>query len=309
MVDVQRYPEFSWGLSRHKTLSECARRYALSYYFSYGGWGKGASNLRRHVYRLKTLQSIHMLFGTSVHNQIHRLLSEPDYFLEMPSEAEIISNVRVDLNKAYQDSKYHSALWYDKPSDFSMLSEIYYDNEISVEVLKEYQLKIPSTVKNLLSSRTIQDMYQRRDKYELIVSERFQYVEVNGVKVWIVMDLAFRDLEMDKVIVVDFKTGKRSSNDLEQLNLYAKFIAEAYRIEDLDQIELRNEYLLDGTNNAYTPKIFDLEKIDYLIHTSIDHMQSYLQDVEHNMPIPLEQFPQSLRACKQCCYREICGMV
>jgi hypothetical protein len=33
---------FSWSYSRHGMFSECLRKYWLSYYGSWGGWGRGA---------------------------------------------------------------------------------------------------------------------------------------------------------------------------------------------------------------------------------------------------------------------------
>ncbi|MGV2794432.1 hypothetical protein GNF78_14515, partial [Clostridium perfringens] len=116
------------------------------------------------------------------------------------------------------------------------------------------------------------------------------------------------DLERDQYVIVDFKTGKRSANDSEQLYLYARFIADAFNVRDLKQIELRNEYLADGTYTSFSPTNFDLGKVDYQIHSSMELMQSYLQDVENNVPVEIEQFPQNQRTCKRCCYREICGM-
>lgn len=310
MFDGKNYPEFSWSLSRHKTLSECELRYAYSYYGAYGGWRRDASNRSRHIYRLKTLQNIHMVFGSSVHNQIHRMVGQPDTGKDIFNESEIMKNVRADLNRAYQDSKYRQASWFENPNNNQMLMEIYYDGEIPFEVIADYQTKLPVTAQNLISCPTIHQLFQRGNDLKLITAERFRCMDFRGAKVWVVLDLLYQDLRSKKYVIVDFKTGKPSVDDATQLMLYALFVKEAFGIDSLEQIELRNEYLSNGRTVAYTPTPFDFEKIGYLLHTSIEWMKSYLQDTERNVPLNLEQFQptKNRKACERCSFRELCNI-
>ncbi len=310
MNSVKSYPEFCWSLSRHKRFSDCLRSYWYAYYGAYGGWQKESSNLSKHIYRLKMLQSIHMVFGSSVHNQIQRFSSNV-HTTNLPSETEIIRNVRSDLNKAYQDSKYHQKLWAENPSQYKMLMEIYYDNELPLNVIEEYQTKLPLVAKNLITSETVNDLFRRGDEIELIAAERFRCMERQGIKIWVVMDLVYRDKKTGRYVIVDFKTGKSSENDVVQLILYAWFIQQAFGIESLDQIELRSEYLADGRTVAYTPSYFDLEKNEYLLNTSIEWMRSYLLDIDQNIPVEMEAFEQTAnqRTCQSCSFRELCGRV
>lgn len=309
MSVIKQYPEFSWSLTRHKTLSECARRYYFAYYASHSGWRRDVSNFQKHVFRLKNLQSLPMVFGSSVHEQLHRTVNQLDDLTEPPTEQEIAGNIRDDLNKAYVESMYRQEQWAVKPSDYTMLSEIYFDGKLPPEAILEYQQRLPDTVHNLISCNTVQDLFQRRKEAELITAERFRYMEVGGVKVWVVLDLLYRDLGKGKYVVTDFKSGKRKHDDPTQLFLYAMYIKEAFQISSLEQIELRNEYLSEGSIVTYTPTSFDLEKIDYLIQTSIEWMQSYLQDVQNNVPMGMEAFEQTEyeATCKSCQYRELCG--
>jgi CRISPR/Cas system-associated exonuclease Cas4 (RecB family) len=123
--------------------------------------------------------------------------------------------------------------------------------------------------------------------------------------------LVYRDLNSEKFVIVDFKTGKRSANDATQLYLYAWFIKEAFNLGSLDQIELRNEYLADGTCVSFTPNSIDLENTQYTFRTSIDHMESLMQDVEQNVPMEMEAFQQTLNesVCRRCPFLELCGRV
>lgn len=304
-----QYPELSWSLTRHKTLSECPRRYYFSYYASHSGWRKDASNIQKHVWRMKNLQSLPMVFGSSVHEQIHRTVNRLDDLTEPPTEQVILANIRDDLNKAYCDSKRRQHLWYEKPGNHQMLSEIYYDNELSLDLISDIQEKLSATARHLASCRTMNDLFKRRNETELIMAERFRCLEVQGTKVWVVLDLLYWDMRSGTYVVIDFKSGKRKKDDLTQLILYARYIKEAFQISSLEQIELRNKYLSEGSVVKYTPTSFDLEKIDYLIQTSIEWMQSYLQDVQNNVPMEMGAFEQTEyeATCKGCQYRELCG--
>ncbi|MGG1534815.1 MULTISPECIES: RecB family exonuclease [Brevibacillus] len=314
MIQEKSYPELSWSLSKHKTLMECELRYAYSYYFSHGGWRQDASNRCRHIYRLKTLKSIHMVFGSAVHSQIHRMVGQLDTLKQIPTKSEVMANIREDLNKAYQDSKYRQAFWYENPNNCNMLMESYYDGGLPIEVIEDFRTKLPVTAQNMLSCPTIHhDLLQRRNELKLITAERFRCIEFKGVKVWVVLDLLYQDLRNKKYVIVDFKTGKPSANgdDVTQLMLYAWFVREVFGIDSLEQIELRNEYLADGGTLTYTPTSFDFEKVEYLLHSSIERMQSYLKDVERNVPIDLEQFrpTKNRRTCERCSFRELCNVV
>ena len=68
MFEITPYPAFSWSFSRHKTLANCARKYGYDYYFSHNG-----EPFHQHVYRLKKLQSMPILFGQIVHNIIRTI--------------------------------------------------------------------------------------------------------------------------------------------------------------------------------------------------------------------------------------------
>jgi len=308
MNRVRKFSEFSWSMSRHKKLSDCLRGYWYAYYGAYGGWHKEASNFSRHTYRLKTLQSIHMTFGSSVHQQIQHFYNNENQS-RLPSEIEIFANIRSDLNKAYQDSKYRHRLWAENPRDYKMLMEIYYDNELPLGVIEEYQTKLPLVAKNILSCKTMNDLFQRKDEIEVVAAERFRCIERNWIKVWVVMDLAFQDKETGKFVIVDFKSGKSSANDVTQLMLYAWFVQQAFGIESLHQIELRSEYLADGKTATYTPSSFDIESTEYLLNTSIQWMHSYLLDIEQNIPAEMEAFEQTSnhRICQLCSFKELCG--
>ena len=305
MMDAQPFPEFSWSWTRSQVFLNCKRWYFHAYYSFWGGWRREASNLSRHAYRLKRLVTLDQLFGISVHNQIHRMIDESQ---KMTVE-EFTASVRKALNRAFWDSKYKREEWYEQPSNINMLHEMYYDGEIPEQQIEEYRERITVIANHLLSSQTFMDIFDgKAKKIRLISSERFRLLEMEGVKVWMVLDLVFQDLESGKFVVVDFKTGKPSSSDRVQLLLYALFLKEAFNLSSLDQMELRNEYLATGKHASFTPGQTEMEFVQSLIQTSVKEMKAYLRVPEQNVPLDMERFEQTRNRaiCRRCAFRELC---
>jgi len=304
-VNAAQFPELSWSWTRSQTFLNCKRWYFHAYYSSWGGWRREASNLSRHAYRLKRLVTLDQLFGISVHNQIHRMI---DHSQKMTVEA-FTASVRKALNRAFWDSKNNQEEWYEHPCNINMLHEMYYGGELPEHKIQEYQERMTVIANHLLSSQTFMDIFDRKDKVKLITSERFRVFELEGIKVWVVMDLVYQDLENGKFVVVDFKTGKPSSSDRVQLLLYALFLKEAFHLPSLDQMELRNEYLSTGKHASFTPKQTELEYVQSLIQTSVKEMKSCLRIPEQNVPLEMERFEQTKNRaiCRRCAFQELCG--
>lgn len=304
MNAAQPFPELSWSWTRSQVFLNCRRWYFHAYYSSWGGWRREASNLSRHAYRLKRLVTLDQLFGISVHNQIHRMIDESQ---KMTVE-EFTTSVRKALNRAFWDSKYKQEKWYEQPSDINMLHEMYYDGELPKQKIEEYRERMTVIANHLLSSQTFMDIFERKNKVKLITSERFRLFEMGGIKVWVVMDLVYQDLENGKFVIVDFKTGKPSSSDRVQLLLYALFLKEAFHLPTLNQMELRNEYLAQGKYTSFTPRQTELEYVQSLIQTSFEEMKSCLRIPEQNVPLDMEMFEQTKNRaiCRRCAFQELC---
>ena len=188
-----------------------------------------------------------------------------------------------------------------------------YSAEITIippeQQIEEYRERITVIANHLLSSQTFMDIFDgKAKKIRLISSERFRLLEMEGVKVWVVLDLVFQDLESGKFVVVDFKTGKPSSSDKVQLLLYALFLQGAFHLPGLDQIELRNEYLSTGKHASFTLGQTELKFVQSLIQTSVKEMKAYLRVPEQNVPLDMERFEQTKNRaiCRRCAFRELC---
>ncbi|RWZ58810.1 Dna2/Cas4 domain-containing protein [Halobacillus fulvus] len=309
MFEIKPFPELSWSLSRHKTLLTCARQYAYDYYVSHNGWLEQADSLARQTYRLKKITNLEMHFGSVVHDLIYQIIQDVLHNRSVPDEQTIIDEIRHHLNRGFIESTKKEHLWRNRPKHYTMLHEIYYSqtNTLSESKVKKITDRLQTTVKNFFASRSFAEVLRKEDM-KFIDSEKFRFMKANGVKVYIVMDLVYQDLARNKWVIVDWKTGKKSEEDRNQLALYALYLQQKYSIDSIDDIIIRNEYLLEGSFIEHQLTEQDLINVQHLYKISIEQMKGYLEDESKNQPLPLEHFPMQNdpRVCSRCNYQELC---
>lgn len=124
------------------------------------------------------------------------------------------------------------------------------------------------------------------------------------------MDFLYRDRNEGKWIIVDWKTGKESFEDRHQLALYALYLQRVLKVKSIEEIVIRNEYLLTGTHKTYQLTAVDLDKVNELFDMSVLQMQQYLEDISTNQPLNFNLFPKTntTKKCDQCNYKELCEM-
>ncbi|WP_347862079.1 PD-(D/E)XK nuclease family protein [Salimicrobium sp. PL1-032A] len=304
---MAKYPELSWSIARHKTLMTCARKYAYHYYTSHNGWLHDIDSLSQQTYRLKKITNLEMHFGSIVHDAIEKAVTHYRKTGEMPQEEKMKDFIRRGLNLAYRDSHEREYMWWRRPKGYTMLHEVYYGNQVPDEKITKIRSRLETVLKNFFASPTFRDMLKRQET-DLIESEKFRYLRIDGVKVFVVMDLLYYHFDTGKWIIVDWKTGKQTDEDRNQLALYALYVKHTFPVESLDDIVVRNEYLLDGETSEYQLRQEDLDQVQEIFDRSLQEMQRYMEDTEQNAPLPLTAFPmqQDERICASCNYQELC---
>ncbi|SDP58367.1 PD-(D/E)XK nuclease family protein [Halobacillus aidingensis] len=309
MFEVKPYPELSWSLSRHKTMLSCLRKYAYDYYVSHNGWLSSADTLAKQAYRLKKMTNLEMHFGSVVHDLIYQTIQRVLKSQSIMGEQEFIDEVRHHLNRGFIESTKKEHLWMNRPKHYTMLHEIYYSQTDTLPETKVRKItdRLQKTVANFYSSKTFTDV-RNKEQMKFMESETFRFLKTDEAKVYIVMDLVYKDLTNGKWIIVDWKTGKSSDEDRNQLALYALYLQHKHGIESIDDIIIRNEYLVDGTHVEHQLTEQDLINVQHLYQISMEQMKLYLEDAEKNQPLPIEQFPMQddPRVCARCNYQELC---
>ncbi|MFB5663350.1 PD-(D/E)XK nuclease family protein [Alteribacillus sp. HJP-4] len=309
MFEIKTYPEFSWSLSRHKTLMHCPRQYAHQYYTSHNGWLRDASKESKQAYRLKNLTNLEMFFGSAVHDVIEKQIDEYLNTRMIPDEKGLFEDIRLKLNNAFIESTRKYDLWYQKPKKTTMFHEIYYGKtkQLPSEKIEKIKGRHEVAVKHFLNSTSFKEIAYNPN-IEFLEAEKFRILKIGSLKVFVVLDLLYRDHYNNKWVIVDWKTGKQSEEDPYQLALYALYLLEAFPIPGLDNIVIRNEYLLEGTHVEHSLDPVTLEKVQELVGVSVDRMTDFLESPTENKPMALDAFPQTTdqRACSRCNFYELC---
>ncbi|OES46185.1 hypothetical protein BA724_15980 [Domibacillus iocasae] len=261
----------------------------------------------KHVYRLKKLKNVPIAFGQIVHELAEKAVR---LFLEhghVMTESELIGQARGMMNRAYTDSRDQKRQWMQKPARFHMLYDMYYGGELNRMEAEEYRRRLHIVFKNLLWSGSFRDITERPQTMQFQQAEEFRFMTVDGVKIFVVMDLLYRDLEADKWVIVDWKTGKEADDDRSQLALYAYYIIQKYGAS-VEEIEIRNEYVLTGVQKSYQLSEADIEIMLQKMKQSIHMMRRYQLDMISNEPVELRDFPRTEyeRRCETCNYKEVC---
>jgi len=301
---MKPYPEWSWSLSRDQMFHACKRQYFYHYYASHGGWLLTAAPEAQIAYRLKKLTNLYLVLGEAVHTAAQKLIDLRERSQAYPTQDQIVTYIRNTLNAAFQESKQRER-WWGYPKQYTMLHEMYYEGELPRDRVDAVGSRISVCAEHLLASDSWQEIRDSGDITVLEVEKLKDFI-VNDEKIYVKLDVLYRRGD-GTYVITDWKTGKVSEKNEEQLWLYALYIHEYYGVP-IEQIEIRTEYLLDGICVRSTPDEDNIMMIQHKIKASLQSMKSYLDDTYYNRPLPVERFAGAGEhsVCRFCNFRQIC---
>lgn len=282
--------EFSWSVSRHDTFASCRRKYFYSYY---------ASLDDPEIQRLKKLSALPLWAGSVVHETIEDLLKTRE---AIPDVAEQEALVRAAV---------HSRMLSDwRESEAGSLRFRLFEHEYQVPVEAEDKKIAVTTVmrslRNFFRSPTLAEAYAAGRERWLTVEDLVSFT-VDGVTVFLRMDLAFRGRD-GGVVIVDWKTGRSEGRFNEvQLAGYALYAAEQGWVDSADAIATELAYLAIP---RYVRRRVDAQALDRaraFVKKSAGSMKTLLIDPDLNLG-RLEDFARVDRpqVCRRCNYRRLC---
>lgn len=302
-------PEKSWSISRMKTLDNCAREYYYTYYKSHNGWKWTSDDECKLAWRLKKLTNLWMYFGEVLHTQIKGIIEqckkkEPK-FMKADRFNEIALNILRQLVKDSKE-KYNTNQWNDYPSG-NMLQEYYYGGEISKETGIELKDRLIQCINSFYISQTFEDILNTRAIIVENDEDVFSYFKYEGLKIYSKLDLLYID-EKGYYIIVDWKTGRYSDADKEQLLVYAWYVNEKYNIP-FTRIKGRIEYLLEGYNEEVIIQYENIEYIKSRVINDLKIINYYLKDTENNEAKEKIEFEKTelKYKCTKCNFRLLCN--
>jgi CRISPR/Cas system-associated exonuclease Cas4 (RecB family) len=282
--------EFSWSVSRHDTFASCKRRYFYSYY---------ASEDDPEIRRLKKLSALPLWAGSVVHETIEAFLKARD---TLPSQTEqealIKAAVHGQMLSDWRDSEAGSLRF--------RLFEHEYQVQVDAEDKKIVVGIVMRSLKNFFKSPVLAEALAVGRGQWLTVEDLISF-DVDGVPVFLRMDLAFRD-QAGRVVIVDWKTGRGEGRFSEvQVAGYALYASEQGWVQSPEEIQTELAYLAIP---RYVRRAVDRRKVDHLrrfIQKSATTMRGLLLDPVANLA-RLEDFPMVDRPqmCRRCNYRKLC---
>lgn len=286
---LSKSARLGWSHSRYETFSSCKRMY---YYQYYGKYDKQfPSNT---IWKLKSLTSIPLTIGDVAHKTIEKILNRL-ITTEVPIDRE-----RLD---AFMRDMIH------KDASANTFFEIYYETQDSIDEGAIFD-KANACVKNFIES----------DRFEWILSEGVKHKDgwiieppgfgetvIEGCKAYAKFDFLYRD--ENEVLIFDWKSGGEDvEKHAKQLRAYSYWAS----------------YHLGADPKTITPVIAYLypeyQEVECAfdeghyaefaegVREQIANMESYLTDVNQNIPMEKDLFPMRDygRFCDFCNYKELC---
>jgi CRISPR/Cas system-associated exonuclease Cas4 (RecB family) len=281
---------FSWSASRHDTFATCRRRYYYSYY---------ASLENEEIRRLKKLSALPLWAGSVVHDTIESFLRTND---RLPSVEEQEALVRATVHNGML------ADW--RESEAGSLRFRLFEHEYQVPVDREDKKIAVGTV-----MRSLRHFFRSATLAEALAAGRGRWLaledlvsfHVDGVEVFLRMDLAYRDGD-GRVVIVDWKTGRGEGRFNEvQVAGYALYALEQGWVASPEEIATELNYLVVPRVARRTVTAQKLDHARRFIARSSRDMRALLFDPDQNLA-RLEDFAMvdRPRVCQRCNFRRLC---
>ncbi|MFQ3548698.1 MAG: PD-(D/E)XK nuclease family protein [Armatimonadota bacterium] len=303
MRDWQPAP-LSWSFSKKIHFDSCKR-----FYFLHRFWGQDI-RARWQLYEMRNITTLIMLRGSVVHSVISEALES----LKTPNPMDYTrckGRITEILREKYKESYFK--MWKKenlpigkKQSQITNLLEHYYNMENTKERAKEMQESAWQAVHNLIQSDLWQSISSKCNLSEAYIEKEnsFPNFNLDGILVYAKLDFASK---IDGVpTIIDWKTGKHTETDRQQLIFYSIFAKEKWGWNP-EETKLCACYLLpDMQIDEFYPS---KEDIEYAKNQAKENFEEMLKlEPAPNEPANIENFPitDDLFNCRICRYQGIC---
>lgn len=303
--------EFSWSWSRHRAFRECRRRYWLQHYAFWGGWDRNSPADVREIYIQKRLNTRATWLGSLVHEAVEWVLGEVRQGRYPPPEHVAERFERRARREIDESSR---GLYRLDPKKFPGFAEHYYGDGDDPERWTEAIDEATRQIRELFNNPAFLRLARVPERIREV--ERLEQIRVDGVPVWVSLDVLVDDGK-DGFVIIDWKTGKGHGADevAAQLGIYGVYVLSAYfgvppgQPGPFDRIRTMYVNLRTGERDVRPLQASDVDAAIDTIRTSSAAMKATLVDMAENVARK-DDFPQldaGSAACGRCVFRRTCG--
>jgi len=291
---------FSWSLSRQQMFDECKRRYYLHYYRSWGGWEDSGEPAARLAYRLKQIVNLDMWIGDLLHRLLEGQLTRLRRGFR-PAPQLLREQARSLLNQEWRQSV--EQRWRENPKHNLNLFEHYYAIGVAEGRRAEIRDKLFSCLDHFCALPLLDRLVAAEPDAWLAVEQLDSFV-VDCVPVYLKLDCVVRF--EDRTFVIDWKSGRASERDLEQIACYGLYAMQKWSI-GFDNLRTLLVYLLADETLEQTIAPEKALAMQERIVSSMASMRALLSDVAANVARE-EDFAmtEDRRRCRRCNFHEMC---
>ncbi len=295
--------EFSWSKSRHDVLRRCPRKYYFEYYAFWEGWLGDAPPRTREIYVLKNLATLPAWIGQKVHNCIDHTIQNLRWGQPGLGVDRVVDVTLKRMRQEYVSS-WHGR--YRQRPKSCALFEHEYGTGRGEDDWRDAAKQVEQCLRTFYGSAVYERLLEL-PRQAWLEAEEWAHFFLDGVKVWVKLDCAYRD-EGERVIIYDWKTGKRLTEDTSlQLSCYALYASHRWRA-DPAAVVAREYNLYHDDEREFPVRPEDLESTLTRMRASFDDMRAVLEDAENNVPLAEEQFvrTEDPRRCGTCKFLKVC---
>ncbi len=292
--------ELTWSFSRDRLFRECRRAYYFNYYASWSGWDEKADLFVRKAYILKNIQNVDAWIGDIVH-QLLKWIIENRRQKKIVTYEEAARKAKAMLRRTWEQSR--SRAWMKKVKHNLNLFEHYYDREPSREELAPRLQKVVTSLHSFYDSGLLEKI-DSLPRENILAVDVLDFFELEKVKIFAAPDFALRD---KGCVLYDWKTGKPSDKDIQQLSCYVLYALEKWHVPQ-EEIKVVPVYLAEDNCSLSPVQPHSPAEMKEFILESIGQMRAVLYDPAVNKADP-ELCPKTEEPwrCKNCRFQEICS--
>lgn len=293
--EVRDNPTFSWSSSRSRLFEECPLCYGLYYYGAHNGWLDKATPLAQAAYRYKVTKSTEQRLMESITGKIY-----DHYYKGAIAIQDMHDSVRIDLKRAFVASRDYKEKWYEQPKQVPVLAEMIDQDELPAELIQSVTDVRKRMIDNFYNTYTEKEIKLfNLTPVRLSRFNKFNLYRLNNLTVFIGLHLLYRN-DKGQMVAVNFKTDGKASH-IDQLGSIALYLIHTYS-ETLDNIIIRDEFLLTGEYKEHQLSEDDIEEMHEVIEDSVNMMAECVTDgdLTRNEGLPMEYFSRSAAHSDEC---------